>query len=259
MSRTILISGATSGIGKSCAYYFAKNNDRLIITGRRNERLQELKTELSEKFKIEVCTLSFDIRDNKAVKSAVESLPENWKNIDILINNAGLASGLSTIQEGDLEDWEKMIDTNVKGLLYLSRAIMPKMIERKKGHIINIGSIAGKEVYPNGNVYCSTKHAVDALTKAMRIDLLPHMIKVSQIAPGAVETEFSIVRFHGDKDKADKVYEGFTPLTPDDIADAVFYVANLPAHVNINDLLIMPTAQASSGHFNKGDSGPGHH
>lgn len=251
MTKTILISGATSGIGRSCAEYFARNKDRLIITGRREERLKQIKNELTEKYGIEVLYRSFDIRDKNAVKNAIESLPKEWKSIDVLINNAGLASGLNTIQDGDIDDWEKMIDTNVKGLLYLSRAVMPLMIERKKGHIINIGSIAGKEVYPNGNVYCATKHAVDALTKAMRIDLLPHMIKVSQIAPGAVETEFSIVRFHGDKSKADAIYNGYKPLTPNDIADAVFYVASLPEHVNINDMLIMPTAQASSGHFNK--------
>lgn len=251
MTKTILISGATSGIGRSCAEYFARNKDRLIITGRREDRLKQIKNELKEKYEIEINCLSFDIRDKNAVNNAIESLPNEWKNIDVLINNAGLASGLNTIQDGDIDDWEKMIDTNVKGLLFLSRAIMPLMIERKKGHIINIGSIAGKEVYPNGNVYCATKHAVDALTKAMRVDLLPHMIKVTQIAPGAVETEFSIVRFHGDKEKASKVYDGYTPLRPDDVADAVFYVANLPEHVNINDLLIMPTAQASSGQFNK--------
>jgi NADP-dependent 3-hydroxy acid dehydrogenase YdfG len=251
MTKTILISGATSGIGRSCAEYFARNKDRLIITGRREERLKQIKNELTEKYGIEVLHLVFDIRDKNAVKNAIESLPKEWKSIDVLINNAGLASGLNTIQDGDIDDWEKMIDTNVKGLLYLSRAVMPLMIERKKGHIINIGSIAGKEVYPNGNVYCATKHAVDALTKAMRIDLLPHMIKVSQIAPGAVETEFSIVRFHGDKSKADAIYNGYKPLTPNDIANAVFYVASLPEHVNINDMLIMPTAQASSGHFNK--------
>lgn len=251
MTKTILISGATSGIGRSCAEYFARNKDRLIIIGRREERLKQIKSELTEKYGIEVLYLAFDIRDKNAVKNAIESLPKEWKSIDVLINNAGLASGLNTIQDGDIDDWEKMIDTNVKGLLYLSRAVMPLMIERKKGHIINIGSIAGKEVYLNGNVYCATKHAVDALTKAMRIDLLPHMIKVSQIAPGAVETEFSIVRFHGDKSKADAIYNGYKPLTPNDIADAVFYVANLPEHVNINDMLIMPTAQASSGHFNK--------
>ncbi|MBN2728897.1 MAG: SDR family oxidoreductase [Bacteroidales bacterium] len=251
MTKTILISGATSGIGRSCAEYFARNRDRLIITGRREERLKQIKNELTEKYGIEVLYLAFDIRDKNAVKNAIESLLNEWKNIDVLINNAGLASGLNTIQDGDIDDWEKMIDTNVKGLLYLSRAVMPLMIERKKGHIINIGSIAGKEVYPNGNVYCATKHAVDALTKAMRVDLLPHMIKVSQIAPGAVETEFSIVRFHGDKSKADAIYNGYKPLTPNDIADVVFYVASLPDHVNINDMLIMPTAQASSGHFNK--------
>ncbi|MEI6348815.1 MAG: SDR family NAD(P)-dependent oxidoreductase [Bacteroidota bacterium] len=251
MTKTILITGATSGIGKSAAYRFASNGFRLIITGRRKLLLDELKKDLIEKYKVEVLTLNFDVRNVLEVNSAIESLPLEWKKIDILLNNAGLASGLGTIQDGLIADWEKMIDTNVKGLLYVTRAIAPKMIEQGSGHIINIGSIAGKEVYANGNVYCATKHAVDALSKAMRIDMLPYGIKVTQIAPGAAETEFSLVRFHGDAEKASSVYNGFTPLSPDDIADAIWYVATLPPHVNINDLVIMPTAQAATGYFNK--------
>jgi hypothetical protein len=251
MTKTILITGATSGIGKSAAYRFASNGFRLIITGRRKLLLDELKKDLIEKYKVEVLTLNFDVRNVLEVNSAIESLPLEWKKIDILLNNAGLASGLGTIQDGLIADWEKMIDTNVKGLLYVTRAIAPSMIKQGSGHIINIGSIAGKEVYANGNVYCATKHAVDALSKAMRIDMLPYGIKVTQIAPGAAETEFSLVRFHGDAEKASSVYNGFTPLSPDDIADAIWYVATLPTHVNINDLVIMPTAQAATGYFNK--------
>lgn len=251
MTKTILITGATSGIGKSAATRFAANGYRLIITGRRKELLEELKKELTKTYHVEVLTLNFDVRDKKEVAKAINTLPQEWKSIDILVNNAGLASGLGAIQDGDIDDWEKMIDTNVKGLLYVTRAVSPIMIAQGSGHIINIGSIAGKEVYANGNVYCATKHAVDALTKAMRIDMLMHNIKVTQIAPGAAETEFSLVRYHGDADKAKAVYNGFTPLTPDDIADAIWYVATVPAHVNINDLVIMPAAQASPSHFNK--------
>lgn len=251
MTKTILITGATSGIGKSTAKRFATNGYNLIITGRRKELLEKLKNELINTFHVDVLTLNFDVRDKNEVAKAINTLPNEWKAIDILVNNAGLASGLGAIQDGDLDDWEKMIDTNVKGLLYVTRAVSPIMIERGSGHIINIGSIAGKEVYANGNVYCATKHAVDALTKAMRIDMLLHNIKVTQIAPGAAETEFSLVRYHGDADKAKAVYNGFTPLTPDDIADAIWYVASVPAHVNINDLVIMPAAQASPSHFNK--------
>lgn len=251
MNRTVFISGATSGIGQSCAKYFAENKDNLIITGRRKDRLEKIAEELSSTFNVKILTLCFDVRKKNEVDNAINSLTSEWKKIDILINNAGLASGLGGIQDGDIDDWEKMIDTNVKGLLYLSRAIVPLMCEQKSGHIINICSIAGKEVYANGNVYCATKHAVDALTKAMRIDLLPFDIKVSQVAPGAVETEFSIVRFHGDKERADKVYEGFHALSADDIADAILYIANCPKHVNINDMVIMPAAQANSGTFNR--------
>lgn len=246
MNRLVLITGATSGIGRACATTFAKNKFDLIISGRREDRLKKLQSELTDKYGVKVKYLSFDIRQKDSVFNAIDSLKSEKLNIDILINNAGLASGLSTVQEGDIDDWEKMIDTNIKGLLYISRAVLPMMIEQGKGHIINIGSIAGKEVYPNGNVYCGTKHAVDAITKGMRIDVVKHGIRVSQVAPGAVETEFSVVRFHGDKDKADSVYQGFEPLHPEDIADAVFYVANTPKHVNINDLVIMPTAQAAA-------------
>ena len=251
MNKTIFITGATSGIGKACAYQFGANENRLIITGRRKDRLEDLKKELEDKFGTSVYCLNFDVRQLEEVNQAIDSLPESWKTIDILINNAGLAVGLSKIQDGLIDDWERMIDTNVKGLLYVTRAISPGMVARKSGHIINIGSIAGKETYPFGNVYCSTKYAVDSLTKAMRIDMVEFGIKVTQIAPGAVETEFSNVRFKGDDERANNVYNGFEPLHPEDIADAAYYCSNLPAHVNINDMLIMPTAQASSGVFHK--------
>ncbi len=246
MNKIALITGATAGIGKACAEKFAQNNYDLIITGRRKERLDQFQLELEKEYKIKVLSLNFDVRDNAAVEKAISLLPDNWKKIDVLLNNAGLAAGLDPIQTGSLADWEQMLDTNVKGLLYVSKQIIPFMIENKKGHIINIGSIAGKEVYPKGNVYCASKHAVDALTKGMRMDLLEHGIRVSQIAPGAVETEFSMVRLKGDQNAADKVYDGFEPLHAEDIAEVTFYVTTMPAHVNINDLLIMPTAQASA-------------
>jgi 3-hydroxy acid dehydrogenase / malonic semialdehyde reductase len=241
-----LITGATSGIGKSIAISFAKQHWQLIITGRRNDRLTTLKAELEKEFGIEVFVLCFDVRKQSDVESAIKQLPSQWQQIDILVNNAGLAAGLAPIQDGELEHWERMIDTNVKGLLYVTKAITSFMIARQKGHIINIGSIAGKEVYPNGNVYCATKHAVDALNKGMRMDLLPHHIKVTAINPGMVETEFSIVRFDGDEARAKKAYAGMTPLNPDDIAEAAVWVATRPAHVNINDMIIMPALQASS-------------
>lgn len=242
----VFITGATSGIGKSTAEIFAKHGYDLIITGRREERLTELKKQLESANKIKVTTLCFDIREGSAVESAIHGLPADSKKIDILVNNAGLAAGLSSIQEGSLSHWERMIDTNIKGLLYATKAICSLMIKNGKGHIINIGSIAGKEVYANGNVYCATKHAVDALNKGMRIDLLPHNIKVTAINPGMVETEFSIVRFDGDEDRAKKVYMGMQPLKPEDIAETIFWVANRPAHVNINDIIIMPAVQASA-------------
>ncbi|MFK5854519.1 MAG: SDR family oxidoreductase [Bacteroidota bacterium] len=251
MNKVTLITGATSGIGRSCAFLFAKNKHDIIITGRRTDRLDKISEELKSKFGIKVFTLSFDIRNNEAVKSAIQSLPKEWKDISILINNAGLAVGLNTIQDGDIDDWERMIDTNIKGLLYMSRAVLPLLAERNSGHVINIGSIAGKEVYPNGNVYCATKHAVDALSKAMRIDMVKHGVKVTQIAPGAIETEFSFVRFKGDQEKSDSIYKGYNPLLPDDVANVIYYTTTLPKHVNINDLVLMPTAQASATVFNK--------
>jgi len=241
-----LITGATSGIGKSTALEFAKHGYDLIITGRRQERLTELKTDLSQKYNVKVCDLCFDVRVEEQVNKAINSLPTDFKNIDILVNNAGLAAGLSSIQQGKIDHWEQMIDTNIKGLLYVTKHVAALMISNKKGHIINLGSIAGKEVYANGNVYCATKHAVDALNKGMRIDLLPHGIKVSAINPGMVETEFSIVRFDGDEERAKKVYENIVPLKPEDIAETIYWMASRPAHVNINDLIIMPTIQANS-------------
>jgi NADP-dependent 3-hydroxy acid dehydrogenase YdfG len=241
-----LITGATSGIGKSTALEFAKHRYNLIITGRRQERLAELKAALVKDFKINVLELCFDVRDEKQVAAAINSIPSDFKAIDVLVNNAGLAAGLSTIQDGKINHWEQMIDTNIKGLLYVTKHISQIMIQNKKGHIINIGSVAGKEVYANGNVYCATKHAVDALNKGMRIDLLPHGIKVSAVNPGMVETEFSIVRFDGDEERAKKVYENIVPLKPEDIAETIYWMASRPAHVNINDILIMPTIQANS-------------
>ncbi|MDR6968972.1 NADP-dependent 3-hydroxy acid dehydrogenase YdfG [Flavobacterium arsenatis] len=242
--KTVLITGATSGIGRATARAFAKNNYRIIICGRREDRLAELQDELSQR--TEVHTLLFDVRQKKSVKESIASLPEDFANIDILINNAGNAHGLDPIQNGELDDWDAMIDINVKGLLYVSKAIIPKMIERRKGHIINIGSTAAKEVYPNGNVYCATKHAVDALNQGMRMDLNPYGIRVGAIHPGMVETEFSEVRFKGDIERASNVYKGFEPLQPEDIADIIVFVTTRPYHVNIADLMVMSTAQASS-------------
>lgn len=241
----VFITGATSGIGKACALQFAKNGYDVIITGRRQERLEELAHQLNQ-YNVSVYALCFDIRDQKETENAIINLPTHFKAIDILINNAGLAVGLSPIQNGNVDNWERMIDTNIKGLLYTTKAISQIMVERKSGHIINIGSIAGKETYANGNVYCATKHAVDALNKSMRIDLLPFGIKVTAVNPGMVETEFSLVRFDGDTERANKVYEGMQPLLPEDIAETVYWTANRPAHVNINDILIMPTVQANA-------------
>ena len=241
-----LITGATSGIGKSTALQFAKHGYNLIITGRRQDRLTDLKNNLLNQFSIKVLDLCFDVRDSKQVETVLSNLPTEFKNIDVLVNNAGLAAGLSSIQDGELNHWEQMIDTNIKGLLYVSKQIASIMIQNKKGHIINIGSIAGKEVYANGNVYCATKHAVDALNKGMRIDLLPHGIKVSSVNPGMVETEFSIVRFDGDEERAKKVYENIVPLKPEDVAETIYWIASRPAHVNINDVIIMPTIQANA-------------
>lgn len=241
-----LITGATSGIGKSTAIEFAKHGYDLIITGRRKERLEELKASLVKEYSVKILDLCFDVRDEKQVETAITSIPLEFKKIDVLVNNAGLAAGLSSIQEGKLAHWEQMIDTNIKGLLYVTKHVSKILIDNKKGHIINVGSIAGKEVYANGNVYCATKHAVDALNKGMRIDLLPHGIKVSSVNPGMVETEFSIVRFDGDEERAKKVYENIQPLKPEDIAETIYWMASRPAHVNINDVIIMPTIQANA-------------
>ncbi|WP_339881394.1 SDR family NAD(P)-dependent oxidoreductase [Polaribacter vadi] len=243
MIKTAFITGATSGIGKATAELFAKNNIRLILCGRRTERLEKLKQELSKL--TEVTTLQFDVSKREEVLSTIKSLPENFKQIDILINNAGNAHGLSTIQDGDMDDWDAMLDINVKGLLYVSKAIIPQMTARNSGFIVNIGSIAAKEVYPNGNVYCASKHAVNALNKAMRIDLNKHNIRVSAIHPGAVETEFSDVRFKGDTEKAKTVYAGYKALQAEDIADIIHFVVTRPYHVNIEDLVVYPTAQAT--------------
>jgi 3-hydroxy acid dehydrogenase/malonic semialdehyde reductase len=245
------ITGATSGFGKAIAIKFAQHGWDIIISGRRKDRLDALEKEITSTFETRVFTLPFDVTKPDEVKSAINSLPYEWKNIDVLVNNAGLASGLNVINDGDIRDWEIMIDTNVKGLLYVSRAIMPGMVERKKGHIINIGSIAGKEAYARGNVYCATKHAVDAISKSMRIDLLPHGIKVTSVNPGAAETEFSLVRFKGDAEKAAQVYKGYEPLKPEDIADIVYFAASRPAHVVINDVIVTPIAQANTSYFIK--------
>lgn len=243
MNKTALITGATSGIGKATAYEFAKHGINLILCGRRKDRLENLKNEL--KTQTNVYILTFDVRDKEAVSKAIASLPNEFKTIDILINNAGNAHGLDPIHEGAIEDWDAMMDINVKGLLYVSKAIIPQMTERESGHIINIGSSAGKEVYPKGNVYCGSKHAVLAITEGMRIDLNPYNIKVSAINPGLVETEFSKVRFKGDA-KADDVYKGYEALQPEDIADIIYFTVSRPAHVNLADILVLPTAQANS-------------
>lgn len=246
MNKTILITGATSGIGKAIAEKFAENKWNCIITGRRKERLDALKEELEKRNGVNVLSLCFDVRDKEKVFENINSLSGEWKNIDVLINNAGLALGRSNFEESDLDDWETMIDTNLKGLLYVSRAVAPLMIDKKQGHIFNVGSIAGKEVYPMGNVYNLTKHGVDSISKSMRMEFLRHQIKVTAIHPGAVDTEFSDVRFKGDKIKRDAVYAGYEPLHAEDIADVVFYCATLPKHVCINDLVVTCTAQANS-------------
>lgn len=252
MEKYIFISGATSGFGEASARIFAQNGWDLILTGRRNERLIQLKQELTKDYSVSIETLCFDVREETAVFQAVESLPIKVKNnIHILINNAGLAVGRGPIDEGLIDDWDRMVDTNVKGLLYVTRAVVPYLKKNKRGHIFNIGSIAGKEVYPGGNVYCATKHAVDALSKAMRIDLVEYGIKVTNIAPGAAETEFSLVRFKGDETIAKSIYKGFEPLVAKDIAETIYFVATRPSHVTINDLTIMPTAQASATVFHK--------
>ena len=246
MKQIALVTGATAGIGKATAILLAKNGYDLIITGRRKSMLKEVEQEILKAGGVKVLSLVFDVRDREQVATHLGSLPAEWSAIDLLVNNAGLASGFDLIQDADIDDWERMIDTNIKGLLYVTRAISPGMVSRKSGHIVNIGSIAGKEVYEKGNVYCATKHAVDALNKGMRMDMVEHGIRVTSINPGAAETEFSKVRFHGDEKKAKLVYRGFTPLYEEDIAEAVLFAVTRPPHVNINELLIMPTAQAST-------------
>ncbi len=249
MAKIALITGATSGIGKATALLFAQHGLDLILCGRREDRLQELQQELSAR--VRVHTLTFDVRDRAAVEAAIASLPADWQAIDVLINNAGNAHGLAPIQEGSVDDWDAMLDGNVKGLLYVSKAVIAGMVSRRSGHIVNIGSLAAKEVYPNGNVYCASKQAVDALTQGMRLDLNPFGIKVTGIHPGLVETEFSVVRFKGDTQRADNVYKGYQPLVAEDIADVIWFAVSRPAHVVVADLLVLPTAQASATVVNK--------
>ncbi len=251
MNSIVLITGATSGIGLACARKFASSGHALIITGRRQDRLDAISHELKSMFGIEVLSLCFDVRNKAEVDNLLGNLPDTWDRVDILINNAGLALGRDPFDEADMDDWDTMLDTNVHGLLYVSRAVIPGMIARKKGHIVNIGSVAGKQVYENGNVYCASKAAVDAISQSMRIDLLKHRIRVTAIHPGAVETEFSIVRFKGNEGKAKSAYTGFTPLQAEDVADSIHYCTSLPGHVCINDLVITCTQQADAIYFSK--------
>jgi 3-hydroxy acid dehydrogenase / malonic semialdehyde reductase len=244
--NVVFITGASSGIGRSCAMAFAPLGVKLLLAARRRERLEALAAELRQNFPVQVHVLELDVRDQPSVERAVNGLPAEWSAIEVLVNNAGLSRGLDKLHEGKLQDWEEMIDTNIKGLLYVSRAVIPGMVARNSGHIVNIGSIAGHEVYPGGNVYCATKFAVNALSKGLRLDLNGTPIRVSEVAPGLVETEFSIVRYRGDGEKAGKAYQGMTPLTGDDIADAVVYCATRPPHVNISEMIVMPTAQAAT-------------
>lgn len=256
MSKIVFITGATAGFGKACAEKFAANGYDLVLNGRRTERLQELAEQLEKKFNVAVLQLAFDVRDEKAVFDSVSNLPLEWKNIDVLVNNAGLALGRDYFEEANLEDWNTMIDTNVKGAMYVAKAVSQLMAKRNAaegtgGHIINLGSVAGKEVYEKGNMYCASKFAVDAMTKAMRIDLLRHNIKVTGVHPGAAETEFSIVRFKGDEATAKSIYNGLQPLTAEDVADAIYYTTTVPTHVCINDLVITCTQQANAIYFNR--------
>jgi 3-hydroxy acid dehydrogenase/malonic semialdehyde reductase len=242
----VLITGASSGIGRSCARIFAEAGARLILIARRKDRLEKLSAEIRKQFNAEAYTAAVDVRDLKAVSGFISGMPEGWRKIDVLVNNAGLSRGLDKIYEGSIADWEEMIDTNIKGLLYISRNIIPGMVQRNSGTIINIGSVAGHEVYPKGNVYCASKHAVDALTKGMRLDLVDTGVRVCTVDPGLVQTEFSEVRFHGDKGRAEMTYKDMTPLSADDVADAVFFAATRPLHVQIAEIIVMPTAQASA-------------
>ncbi len=251
MAKIVFITGATAGFGKACAEKFATHGYDLILNGRRTEKLQEVADELERKYNVAVYQLPFDVRDEKNVFASINGLPVEWKAIDILINNAGLALGRDYFEEADLGDWNTMIDTNVKGFMYVAKAVSQLMARRKQGHIINMGSVAGKQVYEKGNVYCASKYAVDALNQAMRVDLLRHNIKVTGIHPGAAETEFSLVRFKGDEQTAKKIYDGLTPLVAEDIADAIYYCASVPPHVCINDLVITCTQQANAIYFNR--------
>ena len=245
-TQTILITGASSGIGAACAKLFARENAKLILAARRLEKLEEKAQELNKLYGAEIHLLQLDVCDRSAVESAINNLPPEWSEIDILINNAGLSRGLDKLYEGDFQDWEEMIDTNIKGLLYLTRYVVPGMVQRNRGHVINIGSIAGHQTYPGGNVYCGTKAAVKAISEGLKLDLLGTPMRVTSVDPGMVETEFSEVRFHGDTERAKKVYQGLQPLTADDIADVVFFCATRPAHVNINEVILMPVDQASA-------------
>jgi 3-hydroxy acid dehydrogenase / malonic semialdehyde reductase len=253
-STTVLITGASAGIGEACARAFAAVGARLILTARRADRLERLATELNSAHGAEVLPLTLDVRDAGQVAHSLGALPDAWADVDVLVNNAGLGRGLATLQEGESSDWDEMIDTNVKGLLYVTRAVLPGMISRGRGHVINIGSVAGHDVYPGGAVYCATKHAVDAITRGLRMDLLGTGVRVSTIDPGLVETDFSAVRFRGDLERAASVYRGYTPLAPADVADAVLYVATRPAHVNVDEVILKPTDQASVTMVNRKDS-----
>ncbi|MBP8790796.1 MAG: SDR family NAD(P)-dependent oxidoreductase [Breznakibacter sp.] len=244
MGKIAMVTGATSGIGKATALMLARIGYDLVVTGRRQERLAELASIIGQQYGVKVFTMNFDIRDRQQTDAAFDQLPLEWQAIDLLVNNAGLAAGASGIEDGQWAHWEQMIDTNVKGLLYLSKKVIPFMVNRKAGHIVNLSSVAASQVYAGGNVYCATKHAVDAITKGMRVDLLKYGIRVSSVSPGMVETEFSIVRYDGDEQKAAKVYEGVTPLSADDVASTIEFIVTRPPHVNINDVLIMPTQQA---------------
>ena len=245
-NKIVLVTGASSGIGGACAKIFAEHGANIILCARRGERIKQLVTELVSQYSVKCHALELDVRDRGKVAKEIGALPAAWQNIDILINNAGLAAGMNKIQDGDIEDWEKMIDTNLKGLLYMTRAVLPGMIERNSGHVINIGSVAGHEVYPNGNVYCATKHAVYALTKGLKMDVLGSKVRVSSVDPGMTETEFSIVRWRGDTERAKKFYAGMQPLTALDVADTVYYCASRPLHVNILDIIMMPVAQSAA-------------
>ncbi len=250
-TKTILVTGSTSGFGRAIAFTFAQHGWNVLLTGRRKERLDELEQELQTEFGTSVLTLCFDVQNREQTQQVLKDLPHDWKHIDVLVNNAGLAAGLATFQEGDPDDWDRMIDTNLKGLLTVSRSIVPHMIARKKGHIINIGSIAGKGAYLKGNVYCASKAAVDILSQGMRIDLLPHGIKVTNVSPGAADTEFSLVRYHGDVAAAAKVYEGYEPLHAQDVADVVYFAATRPDHVVLNDIVVTPLAEANPMYWHK--------